>query len=290
MTFRHRLMLLASVFIWGSSFVVSKLGIMSMPPFLFKSLRCLCVIPLMFFVPRPKESIYLIMGIGSLWGVLQGGLGTFALTLGVTSSISALIIQLSIFFSALFAWQIIGERLHLHSLVGMFLGFLGVGIALSGNADFTWSDGTVIVFLSSISWALGNVLLKKANSKHPLSLAIWMVGTGSIPLLIISAIFEGPELITQTLININLYELGLILYSGLLIAVLAPYLWIKLLKIYPASQITPYCFLEPVLAIVLGSLFVGEHINYLLLIGLVVVIISLAVGEGHIPFRKKAAA
>ena len=54
LSFRHLMLALAVVFVWGTNFVVIRLGLNALPPLLFASLRFTFVLlPMVFFLPRP---------------------------------------------------------------------------------------------------------------------------------------------------------------------------------------------------------------------------------------------
>ena len=71
----HLLLALAVVFVWGTNFVVIKLGLAELPPFLFATLRfALSAFPFLLFVPRPAVPWRTLVAFGVLLGAGQFGL------------------------------------------------------------------------------------------------------------------------------------------------------------------------------------------------------------------------
>jgi O-acetylserine/cysteine efflux transporter len=87
-----------AVFIWRSSYLTSKFGVSDMPSTVFAALRSACVLPLLFFVKRPDIPWKHIIMLTITWKVVQGGVGTYAYKIGAISGLSAIIMQMSVFF------------------------------------------------------------------------------------------------------------------------------------------------------------------------------------------------
>ena len=70
----HLMLALAVVFIWGTNFVVIKWGLAEFDPFLFAALRfALCIVPWIFFIPRPPVAWSRLAWFGVLLGAGQFG-------------------------------------------------------------------------------------------------------------------------------------------------------------------------------------------------------------------------
>jgi O-acetylserine/cysteine efflux transporter len=102
---------LAAVFIWGTNFVVIKWGLAEFQPFLFAALRfAFCVVPWIFFIPRPAVSWSRLAAFGVLLGAGQFGLLFLAMQADVTPGLASLLIQSQVFFTIGFAMALQGER------------------------------------------------------------------------------------------------------------------------------------------------------------------------------------
>ena len=83
--------------LFGLNVVVSKLGVEHFPPLLFAALRFLCVMPLVFFFPKPKLSLGALSVIALGWGVFYIGGINMSLAMGLSAGTAVLLIQLSNF-------------------------------------------------------------------------------------------------------------------------------------------------------------------------------------------------
>src|SRR3954470_402669 len=125
----HLLLALAVVFIWGTNFVVIKWGLAEFPPFLFASLRfLLCVVPWIFFIPKPRVSWAKLAAFGVLLGLGQFGLLFLALQGDVTPGLASLIIQVQVFFTIGMVMFLHGERIGMPQVAAMLLAVGGIAI------------------------------------------------------------------------------------------------------------------------------------------------------------------
>src|SRR2546429_472802 len=100
MPLTHLMLALAIVFIWGTNFVVIKWGLAEFEPFLFAALRfALCVLPWIFFIPRPAVAWPRLALFGMLLGLGQFGLLYWAMQSDVTPGLASLIMQSQVFFT-----------------------------------------------------------------------------------------------------------------------------------------------------------------------------------------------
>ena len=89
----------------------------------------------------------------------------------------------------------------------------------------------------------------------------WMSLAPILPVILLSWQFEGEETIRRSLENINPTGIACILYISLIATVAAFAVWGRLLTKYPATVITPYALLIPVVGMTSSSLFLNEEFN-----------------------------
>jgi O-acetylserine/cysteine efflux transporter len=99
---RHALLAVAVVAVWGSNFVVMKLALGTLPPFLFGALRfAFALLPAVFFVRRPAVGWRALAAYGVLIGAGQFGL--LYLAIGgrgwIAPGLASLVIQMQVFFT-----------------------------------------------------------------------------------------------------------------------------------------------------------------------------------------------
>ena len=110
MTVRDMLLAIAVAAIWGGNFVVMRLGVDEMPPFLLTALRFVfSAFPAIFFIPRPKAPVGLIVSYGVFLGVVQFGSLFTALKLGMPTGLASLVVQTQVFFTIALSAAFFGE-------------------------------------------------------------------------------------------------------------------------------------------------------------------------------------
>ena len=110
----HLLLALATVAIWGTNFVIIRLGLDSFAPFTFAALRyTLSAVPFLFFVRRPPLAWKTLASFGVLIGVGQFGLLFWAMRSDISPGLASLVIQTQVFFTIALAAVFHRERLKL---------------------------------------------------------------------------------------------------------------------------------------------------------------------------------
>src|SRR3990167_10081529 len=86
--------------IWGFNFIVVKIGLSEMPPFLYGGARfVVAVLPLLWLIKKPPVSWSLIIGIGVTMGVAKFGLMFLGIHMGMSAGLASLVLQSQAFFS-----------------------------------------------------------------------------------------------------------------------------------------------------------------------------------------------
>ena len=124
---------LCVVLVWGTNFVAMKLGLREVTPFQLGAGRYLfALLPLLLFVRPPKLAPRLVILYGLFQGVGQFGLLFLALRAGMSASLAPVMLQMQVFFTALFAWLILKEKVG--SRLRMAMGIAALGLACLGVA------------------------------------------------------------------------------------------------------------------------------------------------------------
>lgn len=267
---KHLLLVLAIVLIWGVNFVAVYIGLKSFPPFLLSAIRFgFSALPWVFFIPRPKAPIKLIVYYGVVNFAIQFGLIFSGIHLGLSPGLASLILQIQIFFSIVLAFLFFQDRPSLFKIAGSLISFIGIGIvAFHVDGDSTLL-GLILMILAAFSWAAGNMFTKKIQPQSPLALVIWGNLAAFPVMIIVSLLFEGPVLILSSLQNVSwpaVLAVGYIVYFSTHIGYGA---WGFLMKTYSTSVVVPFTLLIPVVGFLSSALFLGEELpNWKLLASL----------------------
>ncbi|APB98247.1 hypothetical protein A4F89_02285 [Polynucleobacter asymbioticus] len=188
----HLLLALAIVAVWGTNFVVIKISLASFPPFLFAALRYVfALLPMVFFVPRPKASWTSLCVYGVAVGVGQFGVLYLAIDGNISPGLASLVIQTQVFFTIGFAMFFAKEWLKLYQVVALAVAITGLGIIAVHTDATTTALGLAMVVFCGLSWGIANTTSRRAGSINMFSYVVWASAFAIPPLFLLAWIFEG---------------------------------------------------------------------------------------------------
>lgn len=163
-----------------------------------------------------------------------------------------------------------GERMPWQVLAGVGVGFAGVAILAQPSGDAkTW--GIALCVLSALMWSTGSFLSARLTMPaNPFAATAYEMAAGGLVLFPISLFtVHGLHPSTQSIVGwLYLVTFGSIIgYTA--------YTW--LLANAPLGLVSTYAYVNPVVAITLGVLFLGEALTSRLLIGAAIVVVAVAI-------------
>ena len=253
--------------VWGSTFLALKYAGETLPPLLMLAARFGVAGPVLLCLtlrggePRPTFAEWRS---GAIVGacLLCGGLGTVTLAeKRVPTGVAALMIGALPLWLALLdrVWR--GVRLRPVAVAGLAVGFAGVAILAwpSGGGSFD-RGGIALLAASPIIWAIGSIYSKGAPmpARPLLSAACQM--TAVVPVLLIAAGIHGEygELGGVDPSWKSITALAYLISFGSLLAY-SSFVW--LLASAPVQLVGTYAFVNPIVAVVLGRIFLDEAIS-----------------------------
>jgi O-acetylserine/cysteine efflux transporter len=252
------------VAIWGTNFVVIKVGLRDFPPLLFATLRFfLCAVPLVFFMRRPPVAWRWLALFGLFLGPGQFGLLFYAMRGDISPGLASLLIQLQVFFTIGMSIWLFGERISALSAAGILLGAAGLGtVALHLDATIT-PRGVALVVAAAFCWACANAVVKKAarSSGKPidmLAFVAWSSLFATPPLAAASLALEGPASAWQAMAQAQWDAWAALVWQVVGNTLFGYAAWNWLLARYEASVVTPYALLVPVFGIGASALLLHE--------------------------------
>ncbi|MBL8021497.1 MAG: EamA family transporter [Leptospirales bacterium] len=263
MTIPHILLAVAVTLIWGTNFVVIKVGLGDFPPLMFATLRFVfSALPWIGFIKRPNVSWQWL----GLYGFCIGGQFGF-LFLAIQSSISpglaSLVVQMQVFFTIGLSVFLFNERIRVPAMVGMGLAAMGLGL-IAFNIDATVTPvGMALVLLAAFCWGCSNLVVKKASAASieridMLGFMVWSSVFAIPPLLILSLVFEGQSLDMQSLQSAHLHSWFALAWQVLGNTLFGYAAWNWLLARHQAATVTPYALMIPIFGIGASALLLGE--------------------------------
>ncbi|EHT7092018.1 drug/metabolite exporter YedA [Salmonella enterica] len=266
MRFRQLLPLFGALFalyiIWGSTYFVIRIGVESWPPLMMAGVRFLSAgMLLMAFLllrgeklPPLRQTINAAL-IGLLLLAVGNGLVTVAEHQNVPSGIAAVVVATVPLFTLCFSY-FFGIKTRKLEWVGIAIGLAGIillnsGGNLSGNP---W--GAILILIGSMSWAFGSVYGSRiALPVGMMAGAIEMLAAGVV--LLCAAFLSGEKLATLPGLS-GFMAVGYLALFGSIIAINA---YMYLIRNVSPALATSYAYVNPVVAVLLGTGLGGERLS-----------------------------
>ena len=260
-------------FFWGTTWLASKEGVKHMPALQLAGIRQLIggILYVGFFLykktPWPKGKQWKTIFILSILNfVLSNGLSTWGVKY-ISSGLGAII-------GAIFPLWIVlitvfrGEKIARLSILGLVVSFGGICVIFYDHlADFLKPDfrfGIFISLIATFSWAFGTMYTrKKAASFNPyFSLGLQMLISSVITLAIVGATGSG---VTISSIPVNSWwAIGYLVIIGSVLTFIA---YIYMIQRLPSEINSIYAYINPIVAILLGTIIFGEPLTMAIAIG-----------------------
>lgn len=274
------LLLLLTMMVWGSTFMVTKDLIAIWPPFTIAFVRVavgtLVVLP--FALSRKPPGMRLPWG--AIWSMGFIGVALYYVVFNVAmmhvSASQGALVQASIpAMTALVAVLWLGERATGLRWLGIAMSVGGVLIVFSGSAsDGAPSSllGNLLMFTSVVCWGLYTALAKRVANFDTLVVTAAVTGTGALLLLPLA----GYEIVTANLAGEGLPPLPLLgwfelLYLGGIASGVAYLLYNASLRHLDASEVGVYTNLIPIVGVLCGVVVLGDPLSARAIIGGLVV-------------------
>lgn len=291
---RDVLLALIVVVVWGLNFVAIKWGVELVPPLLLTTLRyTFAAFPAVFFVPRPKVKLSILVTYGVFVGLLQFGTLFVAIKLGMPAGLSSLVIQMQAFFTIAFAVLLLGERPGRFQIIGALVALLGIVVIAVERLSGTALVPLLMTLFAAAAWGVANIVTKRAGKIDMIGFVVWSSLVPPIPLLLLSFWLEGAATDWTALTHAGWLLVGTVAFNAYAATLIGFGLWSVLLGRYPASTVAPFSLLVPVVGIAAGVLVLGERVTLLEAIGSAVIFAGLLInvfGGRWLAARRAAAA
>ena len=266
--------------IWGSTYLAILYGLKTMPPFLMSGLRFFTAGAILLAWrlaqgERPLARPSLQNAVAGIF-MLFGGTGAVVwVEQYITSGLAAITVASLPFWFVLLdyrQWSYnFSQKLILGGIAIGFVGVLTLFASDSGQISGHTLFAMLVLLAGCISWAGGSLFLKYTPNSQSTTLnaGIQMLAAGLFSLL-----FSGAtgEMQSFSLADVSLESwLGLtyLITFGSLLAYLS-YVW--LLSVRPVVQVGTYAYVNPVVAVMLGTLFAQEPFSGRQLLALLVIL------------------
>jgi O-acetylserine/cysteine efflux transporter len=263
--------------IWGFAFVAIRFGLQSFSASQLTAVRFLIASLPIFLVSRPHISWVSIVQIGMTLFAGQFLLLFFAYTQGMPPGLASVTQQTQAVFTVLLAAVFLRDIPSLRQSIGMAIACAGLAlIGLTIGSDLT-PAGFGLALAGAVSWAVGNVLVKRLSNVPMFPLVVWSSLIPPLPALIVSTVYDRHLPLPAAVFSASWQSIGAAVYLGAMATVLAYAIWGKLLQRYSTVVVAPFAFLAPCTGVLASALIFGEVFGPMRYAGMALILGGLAV-------------
>ena len=270
--------LMITSLVWGTTWVVSKIGVQKTPAFEVASIRqfsggilyvCFFLIKGLAF-PTWKQFKWLTL-MAVLMFVSSNGLATLALRY-IPSGLAALIAALyplSVVLIEMIFFK--NNKINWGTFLGLFLGIGGIALvfyesAFHNHAAGFWL-GVVVSLIAMITWAVATIFIARRKTEmNPYYATGWQMLISSVIMFFI-VLISGDSIPIASIPMQTWLALAYLVSAGSIFAFIA--------FIYSMKNLEPgiaalYAYINPIVAILVGSVIMNEKITMNIIIGSII--------------------
>ena len=285
---------LAVYLIWGSTYLAIRFAIETLPPLLMAGARYLIAGAIVFAWglrrdgERPSSRNWRdALLLGGLFFLGGNGAVVWA-EQRVASGVASLLVATMPLWVVLLDWlRPGGNKPRPIVVAGVTLGFLGLLVLVPPTGAGSVIDplGAFVLVVGALSWATGSLYARDADLPKSLLLASGMEMLGGGAQLALAGVLMG-ELGAMHLAAVSLRSLLALGYLVVVGSIVAFNAFTYLLERVPASRLSTYAYVNPVVAVILGWLLADEPATARTLVGAAVIVTAVAmVIAGQAPER-----
>ncbi len=282
--------------VWGSTYLAIRVGVGHLPPLLLAGIRYMIAGALLYPIARRaaaggREAAVGLESPGAgtrpgarawLAGVVVGVLLLFGGNGGVSvaettlpSGVAAVLVATVPLWMIVFAWPVEHQRVTVRSAAGLGIGLGGVAILVGGLAGGRGS-GVFIVLGASAAWGFGSVLSHRlpVPAHAMLAAAIEMLAGGVALLAVAAATGEFSRVHWSSVPATSWIALAYLIGPGSILAFTA---YGYALSHLPVATVSTYAYVNPVVAVLAGIVFLGEQFSWREGVGAALVIASVVI-------------
>jgi drug/metabolite transporter (DMT)-like permease len=270
--------------IWGTTYLVIRIGVQHLPPMLFAGIRWIIAgsIFIVFMkwkgkaLPKANEIVHLaIVGLALL------GLGNGLVVVSeqwIPSGLTALLLSMVPFgIVGLESLLPKGPKLNLTIITGLIMGLLGVFLIFEGEVKYLLVVenrlGILGIMMAVFFWSLGSIYSKyKKVNVHPLmGASVQMLVAGTAMAIVGISLGELPK------INLEMKGFLSLAYLITVGSWIGYGSYIYAIAHLPLSLVATHAYVNPIVALFLGWLILDEELNLQIVIAAVVILVGVSI-------------
>jgi drug/metabolite transporter (DMT)-like permease len=277
--------------VWGSTYLAIRVGVGYLPPLFLAGTRYVIAGALLYPIAlrattssrgsaqdraKPGAKAWVA---GAVIGILLLFAGNGGLTLGETtlpSGFAAVLVATVPLWMIVFAWPVQHQRVTLRSAAGLTVGLGGVAILVGEGTASGSISGVIIVLGAAAAWGFGSVLSHRlaVPSHAMLAAAIEMLAGGVVLLAVGAGSGELSRIQWSSVPVTSWIALAYLIGPGSILAFTA---YGYALSHLPVTTVSTYAYVNPVVAVLAGIMFLGEQFTWREGLGAALVLASVVI-------------
>jgi len=273
--------------VWGSTYFFIQKAVYDIPPFIMGAMRFFIAgILLMGWCIYKREKLFNLrqFKVAAITGVLLLFVGNGAVMWAeqsIASSLAAVLVSAAPLWFVLLDTPKWKENFSSRpTIIGLIVGFAGVillfservSMALSSPGNTVQVAGLVVLVIGSMCWAGGSLYSKYNGSGSATVNTMWQMLAAGMAFAISSLVTNEWKGFRWQAVSTGAWLSVLYLVTMGSLVGYSAYVW--LLQVRPATQVSTYAYVNPVVAVLLGVFFAGEHMSVLQITGLAIILTS----------------
>lgn len=252
--------------VWGSTYLAIAWAVEDIPPLLMGGARWLLAGGILFAVTRARSRERLTWANWRAAGVvgallILGGNGSVNVAeQWVPSALAALIIASVPFWIVLLDWLRGAPRPSFLTALGVGIGLAGVALLVgAGGLSSVDARGAALLVLATLSWAYGSLWSRNAPlpQDHLLGASMQMLVGGALMTVLGLGVGERPPEVA----SVSARAWGAFAFLVVFGSIVAYSAYVWLLQVAPATKVSTYAFVNPLVAVILGYTLNAEPIT-----------------------------
>jgi drug/metabolite transporter (DMT)-like permease len=277
--------------VWGSTYLAIRVGVEHLPPLLLAGTRYVIAGALLYPIARrasaatratarggarPGAKAWLACAVVGLLLLFAGNGGVSVAETRLPSGVAALLVATVPLWMIVFAWPVEHQRVTTRAAAGLAIGLAGVAVLVGAGLSGGGMSGVFIVLGASAAWGLGSVLSHRlpVPGDAMLAASIEMLAGGVVLLAVAAASGEFARVHWSAVPASSWIALAYLIGPGSILAFTA---YGYALSHLPTATVSTYAYVNPVVAVLAGIVFLGEQFSWREGLGAALVLASVVI-------------
>jgi drug/metabolite transporter (DMT)-like permease len=277
--------------VWGSTYLAIRVGVGHLPPLLLAGTRYVIAGALLYPIARrasagspgtadggarPGARAWLACAVVGVLLLSAGNGGVSVAETRLPSGVAAVLVATVPLWMIVFAWPVERQRVTARSAAGLAIGLAGVAVLVGAGLSGGGMSGVFIVLGASAAWGFGSVLSHRlpVPGHAMLAASIEMLAGGVVLLAVAAATGEFSRVHWSAVPATAWIALAYLIGPGSILAFTA---YGYALSHLPVATVSTYAYVNPVVAVLAGIVFLGEQFSWREGLGAALVVVSVVI-------------